>query len=339
MKISNYLSKKLLSTTLISCALSLGAASTAIASTPACEVDHTVNFGGMSWENNLIMVDIQRFILENGYGCKTAVLPTETIPALAALERGDLAVNSEIWLNSLGDLWDDAVERGNVIRSGDLYVGVEAWFIPRYVQERFPDLKKATDLPKYKEEFKDPENPNKGRFYTSPAGWSSEVINANLFEALDLNKDFTLYQPGNPAAKKAAVQSEYRRKKNIAFYYWAPTPLVSGMDLVRLELPEYDEEKYKCLLDANCENPQATAYPHSQVFIALNKQFAEDAPKLKAFFDNNTMTEEVMSSILAHLEETGDGIMDVAKWFLVERPDVWTQWVPEDVAERVKKAL
>ena len=75
------------------------------------------------------------------------------------------------------------------------------------------------------------------------------------------------------------------------------------------------------------------------MFIALNKQFAEDAPKLKAFFDNNTMTEEVMSSILVHLEETGDAIMDVAKWFLAERPDVWTQWVPEDVAERVKQAL
>ncbi|MDO5666830.1 MAG: glycine betaine ABC transporter substrate-binding protein [Alcaligenaceae bacterium] len=332
-------SKKNITAILTTATLSLGTTTTALAAEAVCEVDRSVNFGGMSWENNLLMVDIQRFILEHGYGCETSVLPTETLPALAALERGDLDVNSEIWLNSLGGLWNAALERGRIVRSGGLYVGVEAWFIPKYVQERFPDLKAATDLPKYKEEFKDPEEPNKGRFYSCPAGWNCEVVDSNLFKALNLGEHFTLYQPGTAAAQKAVLQSEYRRKNNIAFYYWHPTPLVSGMDLVELELPEYDPEKMQCLTDVECEDPQASAYPHSQVFIALNKQFSEDAPKLKAFFDNHSMPLEVMSAMLAELEESAEETMEIAKWFLNKHPEVWTEWVTEDVAERVKQAL
>ncbi|EJC60812.1 glycine betaine/choline/proline transport system substrate-binding protein, partial [Alcaligenes faecalis subsp. faecalis NCIB 8687] len=45
------------------------------------------------------------------------------LPALAALERGDLDVNSEIWLNSVADPWKQAEAKGNVKRIGDIYMG------------------------------------------------------------------------------------------------------------------------------------------------------------------------------------------------------------------------
>ena len=172
--------KQLLASTLAAVALSFGAATTASAAEPVCELDRTINFGGMSWESNLVLTDVQRLILETGYGCKTDILPTETLPALAALERGDLDVNTEIWLNSMGKIWYDAEERGKVIRSGDLFLGGEAWYIPKYVQERLPELKTAADLVKFKDEFRDPETPNKGRFYGCPAGWACEVVSTNL---------------------------------------------------------------------------------------------------------------------------------------------------------------
>src|SRR3546814_20024391 len=57
---------------------------------PACELDRPIKFGGMNWESNLVLVEVERFIADKGYGCKSEVLPTETLPALAALERGDL---------------------------------------------------------------------------------------------------------------------------------------------------------------------------------------------------------------------------------------------------------
>lgn len=317
-----------------------GIAGTAQAqSAPECEVSRPVNFGGMNWESNLVLVDVQRFILEQGYGCKTDVLPTETLPALAALERGDLDVNTEIWLNSVAEPWTKAESGGKVKRVGELYMGGEAWYIPRYTAERYPELKSAADLPKFKDKFADPEEPGKGRFYGCPAGWGCEVVSSNLYRALGLEDSFTLYSPGTGAAQKAALTSAYKRKQDIIFYYWSPTPLVGAMDLVELELPPYDKAKHECLTAPKCANPEPSAYPENPVFTGLNVAFAEKAPVLTEFFTKMSVPLPVMNATLAHLEETGDDAGDVAQWFLKNHGDVWKQWVPEDVATRVQAAL
>lgn len=325
----------------ISIALALAASGSLAhaADAPKCEIDRTVNFGGMNWESNLVLVNVQRAILEKGYGCKTEVLPTETLPALAALSRGDLDVNTEVWLNSVAEPWERAEKDGRVKRVGDVYMGGEGWFIPKYTAERFPELKSASDLPKYKDEFQDREEPGKGRFYGCPAGWGCEVVSSNLYRALKLEDTFTLYSPGTGAAQKAALTSAYKRKQNIAFYYWYPTPLVGALDLVKLDMPEYDAEKHKCLTDPKCSDPQPSAYPENPVFTALNTKFTQDAPTLTKFFSKVTVPLPVMDETLAHMDSSGDDAKEIGDWFLKNKADVWGAWVPEDVKKRVQAAL
>lgn len=309
------------------------------ADAPQCEIKRPVNFGAMNWESNLVLVDVERFIMEKGYGCKTETLPTETLPALAALERGDLDINTEIWLNSVADPWDRAEKTGKVKRIGDLYMGAEGWYIPRYTAERLPELKSAADLPKFKDSFKDPEEPGKGRFYGCPAGWGCEVTSNNLFHALKLDDSYTLYSPGTGAAQKAALMSAYKRKQNVVFYYWSPTPLVGAMDLVKLDMPPYDAEKHKCLTSSKCAKPEPSAYPDNPVFTAVNTKFSQEAPTLTAFLSKVSVPLPVINETLAHMEESGDDSNAVATWFLKNKPDVWTKWVPADVAQRVQAAL
>lgn len=319
--------------------LSLAPAAAQAADAPQCELDRPMRFGGMNWESNLVLVEIERFIVKHGYGCDSEVLPTETLPALAALQRGDLDINSELWLNSTLEPWTKAEASGKVKRIGDIYMGGEAWFIPKYTAERLPDLKKAADLPKYWENFKDPEMPSKGRFYGCPAGWGCEVVSTNLFNSLGLGDTFTLFSPGTGATQKAALTSAYNRQENIVFYYWFPTPLVGSMDLVKLEFPPFDADKQKCLTDANCENPQATDYPENPVFTAVATQFAQDAPKLTEFLSKVSMPLEVMNETMAYMETNEAEPEPTAQWFLESKQDIWTQWLPADVTERVKAAL
>lgn len=317
-----------------------GIASTAqAASNPQCEIDRPVRFGGMNWESNLVLVEVERFIAEKGYGCKSEVLPVETLPALAALERGDLDVNTEIWLNSVAEPWAKAEATGKVKRIGDIYMGGEAWFIPRYTAERLPELKSAADLPKFKDAFKDPEEPSKGRFYGCPAGWGCEVVSGNLFNALGLDDTFTLFSPGTGATQKAALTAAYQRKENVVFYYWFPTPLVGSMDLVKLDLPAYDQKKHACLTDPNCSNPEPSAYPENPVFTAVSTQFTQDAPKLTGFLAKVAVPLPVMDQAMAYMEENEAEPADVAQWFLKNQAETWTSWLPADVAERVKAAL
>jgi len=308
-------------------------------STARCELNRPVLFGGMSWESNLVIVEIERFIMEKGYGCATDVLPTETLPALAALERGDLDINAEIWLNSTVDYWYKAADTGRVKRIGDVFSGRESWYIPRYTAEKLPELKRVTDLPKFKEYFRDPEEPAKGRFYGCPAGWVCEVVNTNQWKGLGLEDSYTMFSPGSGASQKAALAAAYQRKEDIVFYYWEPTPLAGALDLVELEFPPHDTSTFRCLSDPNCPNPKASAYPENPVFTAVNTKFSEDAPVLTAFLSKVRIPREVVNKFLAHMEDTQIEPDAVALWFLRNDSDVWTQWVPADVAARVKAAL
>ncbi|MGB6104702.1 MAG: ABC transporter substrate-binding protein [Pusillimonas sp.] len=336
-----YFKKTVLGLGLATALLGLGTAANVAqaADGPACELDRPIKFGGMNWESNLVLVEVERFIADKGYGCKSEVLPTETLPALAALERGDLDINTEIWLNSVAEPWAKAEAGGKVKRIGDIYLGGEAWFIPRYTAESLPELKSAADLPKFKDEFKDPEEPTKGRFYGCPAGWGCEVVSGNLFNALNLGDTFTLFSPGTGATQKAALTAAYQRKENVAFYYWYPTPLVGSMDLVKLELPAYDKEKHACLTDPNCADPQPSAYPDNPVFTAVTTQFTQDAPKLTEFLSKVAVPLPVMDETMAYMEENEAEPDATAKWFLESQGEVWNAWLPADVAERVKAAL
>ena len=292
----------------------LGMPAAHAAGTPACEVSHPVRFGGMNWESNLVLTEIERRILEKGYGCQTDVLPTETLPALAALGRGDLEVNSEIWQNSIAEPWAKAESSGKVKAVGTAFMGAEGWYIPRYVAERLPDLKSIEDLPKFKDEFADSEDPGKGRFYGCPAGWGCEVVTSQIFKA-------------------------DKRKRNIVFYYWSPTPVVGSMDLVRLKFPPYDKAKHKCLTDADCANPEVVDYPENPVLTAVNTKFSEQAPKATEFLSKVSLPVDVVNGMLAHMDEESLEAPDVADWFLKNHADIWTKWVPADVAERVKAGL
>jgi len=48
---------------------------------------------------------------------------------------------------------------------------------------------------------------------------------------------------------------------------------------------------------------------------------------------------DVVNAALAHMEEESLEAPDVANWFLKNHEEVWTKWVPADVAERVKAGL
>ncbi len=306
---------------------------------PQCELDRPMRFAGMNWETNLVLVEVERFIVEKGYGCKSEVVPVETLPALAALTRGDVDINTEVWLNSVAEPWAQAEATGKVKRIGDIYMGGEAWFIPRYTAERLPELKAAADLPRFKDEFTDPEEPSKGRFYGCPAGWGCEVVSGNLHKALGLEDSFTYFSPGTGATQKAALTAAYQRKENIVFYYWYPTPLVGSMDLVKLQLPAYDKATHECLTDANCADPKPSDYPENPVFTAVTTQLTQDAPQLTAFLSKVSVPLPVMNETMAHMDETEGEPEDVARWFLKNHSDVWTQWLPAETAERVKASL
>ncbi len=328
---------------LLAGALALSAAllapAAAHAAKPVCEVDRPVRFSGLNWESNLVLAGIERYVMEHGYGCKTSVEIGETLPMLATLQRGDVDVTPEVWPGQIEVAWKKALASGRVQGLGHVYDAGEGWYVPRYTVQRHPDLKSAADLARFKQVFADPEDPGRGRIYGCPAGWACGTLNDNLLRALGLDRDYSLFAPGSGAAQKAAILSAYKRKRDIVFYYWTPTALVGALDLVKLELPAFDQTAYTCLTDPKCAKPVATEFKPNPVVTGVNSAFAKEAPQLAAFLAKLTIPGDAIDATLGWLETEGKEPEEAARYFLKQYGPVWRQWMPVDAAERVQAAL
>jgi len=167
-----------------------------------CETNRTIVFADYDWESARVHNRIAQFILEKGYGCKTDALPGTSIPLITGLGRGDIDVSMEIWYNLSRDIIDRLESEGKIQRIGVNFPdAVQGWFVPTYVikgdekrgiKPMAPDLKSVFDLPKYKDLFRDPEEPTKGRFYNGVLGWFAEKVNTKKLKAYGLDKHYQL---------------------------------------------------------------------------------------------------------------------------------------------------
>jgi glycine betaine/proline transport system substrate-binding protein len=320
----------------------------ALAQEPKCEIDRPIVFGGLDWDSAAFHTAVAELILSKGYGCRVDTVPGSTIPLINGLVRGDVDVLMEIWSNNQPEAWTKAAAAGTVRENGVNFPdAIQGWFVPRYVVEgdKAParGLKSVTDLPRFKQVFRDPEEPGKGRFYNCVAGWQCEVVNEKKLHAYKLDGDYTNFRPGTGAALAAAVESAVRRHQPILFYYWGPTWLLGkvGKDVVMLEEPAFDQAVWDAMTAEKDPKQvtRGTAYPVVKVVIGVNSAFADKAPGIARFLDAYETTGALVSEALAHMQETGAKADEGARHFLKTHEDVWTKWVPAEVATRVKAGL
>jgi glycine betaine/proline transport system substrate-binding protein len=313
-------------------------------------LDRPVVFAGLDWDSNSFNNGIAGFILEHGYGCDVDVIPGSTIPLLNGMIRGDIDITMEMWIPNVRDAWEAAEEDGTVAAVGTSYPdATQQWFVPRYLVEGegapAPDLVSVDDLPRYKDLFADPEQPDKGRFYNCILGWGCEVMNTKKLIAYGLTEDFTNFRPGTGGALAAAIESAILREQPIVFYYWGPTWVLGKVNdqVVALEEPAYDEKIWNALSEMDQEavtaDTPATAYPTVEVSIAVNTAFEDDAPTVIDFLGEYELDAATISRALAYMQDEGASAGEAAEWWLANNEDVWSAWVSDEVAERVSAAL
>ena len=315
---------------------------------PAQAAPAPIHFADLNWESGSLITDILRVIVERGYDLPTDTLPGTTITLETALANNDIQVIGEEWAGR-SPVWVKAAAEGKVLALGDTVKGAtEGWWVPEYVikgdlarglKPLAPDLHSVSDLARYKDVFKDPESPDKGRFLNSPIGWTSEVVNKQKLRAYGLEDSFVNFRSGSGAALDAEITSSIRRGKPVLFYYWSPTPLLGRFKLIQLEEPPFDAEAWKTLTDADNPAPRPTRSLASKLSIGVSAPFHRDYPQLVAFFSKVDLPIDPLNKALAAMSENHTAPREAALAFLREHPDIWQAWVPEEVARKVSAGL
>jgi glycine betaine/proline transport system substrate-binding protein len=293
-------------------------------------------FADLGWDSALVHNQIAAFILENGYGYPASVFtPGETIPLFAGLERGDIDVNMECWVQNQQEAYDKAIAAGTIVDLGDnFWDNWQGWLVPTYMVEDgdIPEGITVDQMPMYWELFKDPEDSSKGRFYSCIAGWECEIINQEKMATYGLDDIYNVFLPGSGAALLASMVSAYEKHEPWFGYYWAPTPALGKYDMTVIEEPPYSDEAWS--------NGYDCAYPAVHVNILVNAEFKDGAdPAIIDFLTKYSTTTAQNNDFLAYILDNDASYEEAAVYFLQNYEDVWTTWVSDDVANKVKDAL
>ncbi|PWJ86477.1 glycine betaine/proline transport system substrate-binding protein [Pseudaminobacter salicylatoxidans] len=305
----------------------------------------TVTISNMNWQSAEVLANLDRLILNAGYGCEAELVVGDTVPTLTSMtEKGQPDIAPEGWV----DLLPDVVQRG--IADKKLVSTVEAlsdgavqgWWIPKYLADAHPDIKTIDDALKHPDLFPAPEDSSKGAIFNGPQGWGGTLVTTQLFKAYEAEKaGFVLVDTGSAAGLDGSIAKAYERKEGWMGYYWAPTALLGKYDMVKLEYGvPYDAEEWKrCNTVADCPDPKRNEWPKDSVQTLVTTGFAERAGPAMDYLKARSWSNDTVNKLLAWMTDNQATGEEGAKYFLKNNEDIWTKWVSPEVAEKVKASI
>ena len=236
---------------------------------------------------------------------------------------------------------EQAINDDKVAVIGDTLQGgaTQGWYVPQYVMDDNPGLRRYQDLPKYAALFKDPEDPSKSRFMNCPSGWACEIFNTRLLKNTGLDAVFNNAHPGTGAALDAEIASAFEQKKPLLFYYWQPTGLIAKYDFAPLAFPAHEDECWQDLLLADGTSDCVSGFPVSPLKIAASTPFIDNNPELASAFEKVQFTPDQLNSAILEMSESKRSGDEQALEFLRANPNVWQAWLPKEVAENLAANL
>lgn len=305
-----------------------------------------VTISNMNWQSAEVLANIDKIVLNAGYGCNAELVVGDTVPTLTSMtEKGQPDVAPEGWVDLLPDVVQKGIADKKLVSTVEALSdgAVQGWWIPKYLADAHPDIKTIPDALKHPELFPAPEDSSKGAVFNGPQGWGGTLVTTQFFKAYDAEKaGFTLIDTGSAAGLDGSVAKAYERKEGWMGYYWAPTALLGKYEMVKLEygVPHDEAEWKRCNTVADCADPKPNEWPKDSVQTLVTTGFAERAgDPVMDYFSKRSWSNDTVNKLLAWMTDNQATGEEGAKHFLKENPDIWTAWVPEDVAEKVKKAV
>ncbi|HBK69517.1 MAG TPA: hypothetical protein DDZ91_12800, partial [Firmicutes bacterium] len=83
----------------------------------------------------------------------------------------------------------------------------------------------------------------------------------------------------------------------------------------------------------------ACEFPGVKVTVAVNGKMVEKAPEVVAFLKNYQTSTKINSELLAFMQDHGADIDKTVTWFFSDYEDLWTSWIPQEVAAVIRENI
>jgi glycine betaine/proline transport system substrate-binding protein len=307
-----------------------------------------VTIAEMNWASASLLANVDAIILEEGYDCDVELIGGDTTPTFTSMnEKGEPDLAPELWVNAVREPLYAAIEEGRMISAieGPITGLGEGWWVTKKFMEDHPEIDTVEKMLEHPELVPYIEDEDKGAFMGCPAGWGCQLANENMFRAFDMEeKGWVLVDPGSAAGLDGSIAKAVERDEPWFGYYWAPTAVIGKYDLQMLPFEAEwggTENWDGCIVKSadECADPQPSSWTASEVHSVVTAEFAEENAVAMGYLAKRVVPGDVVNAMLVYMNDNQATGEDAAYEFLATQEDVWTQWVPEDVAEKVKDAL
>lgn len=300
-----------------------------------------VSIAEMNWASAGVAAQVDKIILEKGYGCNVEMVAGDTMPTFTSMnEKGEPDLAPELWVNAVRTPLDAAAAEGSLIIAAEILAegGVEGWWIPKYISEEhgITTVEQALARP---ELFPGSEDESKGALFNCPSGWNCQLSTGNLYRAHGAeDKGFDLVDSGSAAGLDGSIAKAFAREEGWLGYYWAPTAILGKYEMVLLDREvEHDKTHWDaCTAVADCDDPKINSWAKSEVFSVVTKEFAENNAIAMDYVKTRQWDNQTVGKVLAWMADEQGTNEDGAEYFIENFEDLWSTWVSPEVAAKIK---
>lgn len=276
------------------CVLVVVAAAISVArvSTSSAASKPTIVLATNSWEGSLANNVVAQYVLEKDLGYKVNLLTIDEDPAWPAMAQGKVSAVLEEWGHS--NLYAQYIKGNKKVVDAGLEGpdGNIGWYVPTYLMQAHPELKTWKGVAKDWKLFVTPQSSPQGQFLD---GSPSYVTNDQAL-ITNLKMNLKVVFAGTEAAQLTQIESDYKAKKPVLFYWYTPQYQNAIYKFSQVALPPWTTTCAKLKpAQVNC------AYPPYHLYKVMASGLAQQAPSAANFIKRFNWTSDDQNSVSYNL--------------------------------------
>jgi len=248
----------------------------------------TITLADNSWEGSTANDVVAQYVIEKDLGYPVNLLTIDEIPAWPAMVQGKVSAVLEVWGHS--PLYTQYVKGNHDVIDAGLEGpgGNIGWYVPTYLVKEHPELATWKGVQKDWKLFVTAQSSPKGQFLD---GSPSYVTNDQAL-VTNLKMNLKVVFAGTEAAQLTEIESDYKAKKPVLFYWYTPQYQNAIYSFSQVALP-----KYTAACGALKPAQINCAYPPYNLYKVMASGLPKSAPAVANFIRRFNWTAADQNSV------------------------------------------
>jgi glycine betaine/proline transport system substrate-binding protein len=252
----------------------------------------TIVLANNSWEGSTANNVVAQYVIQKNLGYNVNLLTIDEIPAWPAMVQGKVSAVMEVWGHS--PLYAQYVKGNHKVADAGLEgpSGNIGWYVPTYLMQQHPELKTWKGVQKDWKLFVTPQSSPQGQFLDAAPSYvtNDQALITNL--KMNLKVVFA----GSEAAQLTAIETAYKAKKPVLFYWYTPQFQNAIYKFSQVALPPWTPACAKLKpAQINC------AYPPYHLYKVVAATLPTQAPTVANFIRRFSWTADDQNSVAYNL--------------------------------------